>query len=177
MISTVVQVFERLSMNTTVVSVTKPTIWDYPQPFLWSVICSGEHQDKLGHVNNVEYLLWLQEAGWQHIHHLGYSWDDHQNDGAAMALVNTNVHYLLTAYAGDQLTVGTWITATDRIRIRRAFQIIRHSDQKTLLRAQLDYACISLKTGKARRKPDRLAKAHLWAVKEAGFLSSVDQYS
>ena len=94
-----------------------------------------------------------------------------------MALVNTNVHYLLTAYAGDQLTVGTWITATDRIRIRRAFQIIRHSDQKTLLRAQLDYACISLKTGKARRKPDRLAKAHLWAVKEAGFLSSVDQYS
>ena len=156
-------------MNTMGVSVTKPTIWDYPQPFLWPVICCEEHQDKLGHVNNVEYLHWLQEAGWQHIHHLGYSWDDHQNDGAAMALVNTNVRYLLAAYAGDHLTVGTWITATDRIRTRREFQIIRSHDQKTLLRAQLDYACISLTTGKARRKPTRLAEAHLRSIKQAGF--------
>ena len=51
-----------------------PLPWDYPNPYIWRVSCASEHEDRLGHVNNVQYLHWLEEAGWQHITELGAPW-------------------------------------------------------------------------------------------------------
>ncbi|CAM3736385.1 acyl-CoA thioesterase [Parendozoicomonas haliclonae] len=142
--------------------------WQRTNPFIWRISCAGEHEDRLGHVNNVQYLHWLEEAGWQHITLLGAPWESWRDAGAAMATVRTEVDYRAAAYAGDLLYIGTWLTGGDRLRMTREFQIIRASDSKTLLTAKLDYVCISLTTGKPVRKPPALEQAHQQAMRDAG---------
>ncbi|MBU2098028.1 MAG: acyl-CoA thioesterase, partial [Gammaproteobacteria bacterium] len=61
---------------------------------------------------------------------------------------------LAAAYLGDDITVATWIVESDnRLRLTRHFQILRTSDQMTLLRARSTFVCIELSSGKARRMP------------------------
>ncbi len=134
--------------------------WDRPNPFTWKISCCREHEDRLGHVNNVQYLHWLEEAGWQHISNLGAPWDAWKQACVGMATTETRVQYLAAANAGDLLSVGTWLLAGDRLRMKRQFQIIRLQDNATLLRAEMDFVCISLATGKPRRKPAFMEAAH-----------------
>jgi acyl-CoA thioester hydrolase len=70
-----------------------------------------------------------------------------------MAVRRSEVDYLRAAYAGDRLTVGTWVVEVTRLRALRRFQIVRPSDGATLVRADLDYVCINLDTGAPARMP------------------------
>src|SRR5574339_418986 len=71
-----------------------------------------------------------------------------------MAVWRTQVHYLGSAYEGDEIEVGTWPVLNDgRLRIARRFQIRRQADGQTLVRALIHYVCIDLQTGKAKRMP------------------------
>ena len=139
--------------------------WDHPNPFIWKISCAGEHEDRLGHINNVQYLHWLEEIGWQHITQLGAPWQIWQQHDAGMATAETRVQYLAPAFAGDLLKVGTWLTSCDRLRTYRQFQIIRVSDGKTILRAEKDYVCVALSSGKPRRMPAPLQLAFEKGVK------------
>ena len=134
--------------------------WDIPNPFIWRLSCGMEHEDRLGHVNNVQYLSWLEEAGLQHTTQLGAPWEAWKKAGVGMAVKESRLSYLAPANAGDLIYIGTWITSSDRLRMSRHFQIIRGADNRTLFRADIDYVCIDLKTGKPRRKPPFLEQAH-----------------
>ena len=69
-----------------------------------------------------------------------------------MAVWRTQVNYLGSAYEGDRIEVATWPVLNDgRLRIVRRFQIRRGSDGQTLVRALIQYVCIDLQTGKAKR--------------------------
>ena len=84
-----------------------------------------------------------------------------------MATAETRVQYLAPAGAGELVQVGTWLVGGDRLRMRRAFQVIRPSDGQVLLRAEQDYICISIKTGKPRRMPGFMLDAHQRGAKTA----------
>ena len=134
--------------------------WDLPNPFIWRTSCGMEHQDRLGHVNNVQYIHWLEDVGWQHISQLGAPWEEWKKHGAGMAVTDTHIQYLAAAKANDLIYIGTWLTGGDRLRMTRHFQIIRAADNRTLLRADMEYVCINLNTGKPRRNPPFLEQAH-----------------
>ena len=139
--------------------------WDLPNPFIWRLSCGMEHEDRLGHVNNVQYLSWLEEAGLQHTTQLGAPWEAWKQAGIGMAVKQTSLNYLAPANAGDLLYIGTWITSCDRLRMTRHFQIIRGGDNRTLLSANIDYVCINLQSGKPCRKPLFMELAHKKAMK------------
>jgi acyl-CoA thioester hydrolase len=76
-----------------------------------------------------------------------------------MAVLRTQIHYLSSAYEGDEIEVATWPVFNDgRLRIDRRFQIRRKSDRQTLARALIHYVCIDLTTGKAKRMPAEFAQ-------------------
>ena len=134
--------------------------WDLPNPYIFRMSCGTEHQDRLGHVNNVQYIHWLEDVGWQHISQLGAPWEAWKEHEAGMAITDTRIQYLAAAKANDLIYIGTWLTGGDRLRMTRHFQIIRKADNCTLLRADMEYVCINLATGKPRRKPPFLQQAH-----------------
>ncbi|CBL45701.1 thioesterase superfamily protein [gamma proteobacterium HdN1] len=145
---------------------SNPTFaWERPAPFLMNVQVDAQHIDRLGHANNTCYVQWMQEISWQHVETIGMGWAIQEQEGCAMAIVRTEIDYIASAYRGDALIMGTWITDSDaRLRSSRAFELIRKSDRKTLLRAQCQYVCIDLKKGRPTKMPQSFIEAHQRAI-------------
>lgn len=128
--------------------------WDLENPFTYDIRVAVEDIDALGHANNTVYVRWLERCAWEHSRSLGLGLDEYRELDRAMAVVRHEIDYLGAAYEGDELTMATWIIHWDqKLRMTRHFQLIRHSDQATLLRARTTFACIELSTGKPRRMP------------------------
>jgi acyl-CoA thioester hydrolase len=79
-----------------------------------------------------------------------------------MAVVRTVIQYLRPALLGDVVHVATWIVPVDsRLRVRRRFQIKRLADESTLARAEIEYACIELSSGKPMRWPPEFRERYV----------------
>lgn len=142
--------------------------WLWPNPHLKDIEVKTEHTDKLGHTNNVRYLEWLEAIAWDHIEALGCSWEIKKKLGKAMAIVRTEIDYLSASYENDHLLLGTWITYSDmKLKSSRHFQIVRVADGSTVLKAKMDFVCISLKSGRPAKMPEVFVTAH-----EKGLLQS-----
>ncbi|MFB2705187.1 acyl-CoA thioesterase [Marinobacter shengliensis] len=138
---------------------TQALNWDLPDPFTMIITVRPEDTDRLGHANNVVYVRWLEEVSWQHIDSLGMTWALHEETGKAMAITRTELDYLASANAGDELVLGTWLTDWDgRFRSARQFQLIRPADGKTLLRALSTHACVDMKSQRPARAPKAFAE-------------------
>lgn len=133
--------------------------WDLPDPFVLDISVSEADTDRLGHANNVVYVRWLEDVSWAHIENLGMTWALHEKTGKAMAITRTEIDYLASANAGDQLLLGTWLTGCDgRLRSSRQFQLVRPADGKTLVRAVSTHACVDLKSQRPSRIPKEFAE-------------------
>lgn len=148
-------------------SVNIDTCWDIPNPFTITKTVAAEHIDGLNHVNNAYYVMWCQDAGWGHSEHLGLDLDSYRELNRAMAIRRSEYDYILSAYEGDEIIVGTWLTGDDgRLMMERRFQIIRASDGATLLRGRWDLVCIDMESGKPKRMPQPFKDIYGTAVVE-----------
>ncbi|MDF1693181.1 MAG: thioesterase family protein [Zhongshania sp.] len=128
--------------------------WDNLGPFTVDFSVEAKHIDGIGHVNNAVYVDWCQQAGWRHSVALGLNLDDYRSLDAAMVIRRADYDYILSAYAGEECVMGTWLTANDgRLIMARHFQLVRKSDGKTLLRGNWQLVCIRMSNGKPRRMP------------------------
>ena len=135
--------------------------WDYTQPFQIDVTVEDKHIDVVGHVNNVIYLRWLEKIAWMHSHHLGLTWNVYQKENRAMVARRHELDYLAAAFKNDELVVGTWIIENNKkVSITRQYQIMRKSDQICLLRGITKWACMDIKTGKAKRMPNSFVNGY-----------------
>jgi acyl-CoA thioester hydrolase len=117
--------------------------------------------DAYGHVNNAVYLTWLDCAAWSHSAALGVSLETCVRMRRGMAALRTAIDYERAALAGDRVSVTTWISACDRkLRCTRHFLLRRVSDDCVLARAQTEYVCLNLDTGRATRMPPEFAAAY-----------------
>ncbi|WP_020409238.1 acyl-CoA thioesterase [Hahella ganghwensis] len=147
--------------------------WDMPIPHVMEILVTEEDTDRLGHTNNTAYLKWMEEVSWDHISPIGMDWQAHEDSGKAMAITRTEIDYLASAYADDKLVIGTWITGCDgRLTSSRQFQIVRHSDGRTLVRAKCRYACIDMTSGRPARMPKAFIECHRRAMEAHGLPQS-----
>ena len=129
--------------------------WDYPNPYTVEVKVLPEEIDQLGHANNRVYLNWIMTAAYTHSESLGLSVDDYLNIGVAMVAKRHELNYIAATFVNDELIIGTWIATNDnRFNSQRNYQIIRLSDDKTILRAETDWVSMDIQTGKPQRMPE-----------------------
>jgi acyl-CoA thioester hydrolase len=104
--------------------------------------------DANGHVNNVVYLRWVQEAAVAH-------WS-----AAASAAVRSEVSWVVVrheidfkrpAFAGDALVARTWVEEITAATTERHCEVLRVSDSALLARALTIWCSIDPRTGKPRR--------------------------
>ncbi|MFC6477242.1 acyl-CoA thioesterase [Pseudomonas asuensis] len=135
--------------------------WDRENPFVMSLQVSVSDIDALGHANNAVYVSWLEQCAWQHSNSLGLGVDEFHRLDRAMAVVRHEIDYLASAFKGDELLLGTWLTDWDkRLRMTRQFQLVRPSDGLTVLRAITTFVCIELSSGKPRRMPEAFIRGY-----------------
>jgi acyl-CoA thioester hydrolase len=128
---------------------------DFPaEPYTLDISVASADVDGLGHVNNAVYVAWMERCAWSHSESLGIGLDQYQALDRAMAVSRHEIDYLAPAHNGDELRLATWIIASDqKLRMTRRFQLLRPSDETTLLRAQTTFVCIELSSGRPRRMP------------------------
>jgi len=134
--------------------VLKSDLWDHADPFVLPILVSASDIDSFGHANNAVYLRWLSQCAWAHSAAVGLPEPACVALRRGMAVRTIHLDLLASAYLGDALLVGDWLTANDRkLRATRTFQIICPARAVTLLRGQIDYVCINLDTGRPTRMP------------------------
>ena len=139
---------------------TSEPLWDMTTPFVKDITVSPAMTDRLGHANNVQYLQWMESISWDHLGALSLPWELQYSLQRAMVIRRTEIDYLLAAYEGDVLRLGTWLIETDgKLRSARQFQLIRLADQRTLMRATCQHVCINLRNGKPARMPAEFVQA------------------
>ena len=108
----------------------------------------------MGHTNNVVYLKWLEQVAWGHSNALGLGWAVYEKLNRGLVARRHELDYLGATFEGDDLILATWIIENDgKIGVQRAYQVVRQSDQKTVLRARTRWVCIDIKSGKPKRMP------------------------
>jgi acyl-CoA thioester hydrolase len=100
--------------------------------------------DELGHVNNVVYLRWVQEAAVAHWRHAASLVDQEK---LAWVVVRHEIDYKRSAGPDDEIVARTWI-GTARATFERLTEIVRTSDDEILARARTVWCPIDAVTGK-----------------------------
>jgi acyl-CoA thioester hydrolase len=132
-----------------------------PGPFMATHRVVAGEIDEYQHVNNTVYLQWLDHIAWAHSAKLGLALDRCLELRRGMAVRHARTDYLEAARLDDDLALATWIVACDgRLRCTRRFDILRLSDGKRVLEAEIDFFCLNLDTGKPCRFPQEFVECY-----------------
>jgi acyl-CoA thioester hydrolase len=135
--------------------------WDLPQPFTLPMAPGSNDIDGLQHTNNAVYVQWCEKVAWAHSEALGLALADYHRLDRAMALRRGEYDYLLPTFLGDELTLATWLVASDgKLSMERQFQLVRNSDKATVLRGRWQLVCIELSSGRPRRMPPEFLQVY-----------------
>ena len=136
--------------------------FDLPAPHIVDLTVGAADIDAYNHVNNAVYVTWCDRIAWDHSAALGLPIERCLEIDRGMAVVRTVIQYLRPALLGDVVHVATWIVPVDsRLRVRRRFQIVRLADESTLARAEIEYACIELSSGRPMRWPPEFRERYV----------------
>ena len=102
--------------------------------------------DENGHVNNVRYVQWMQDAAVRHYEALG-AIPLTQAIGATWVVRSHNIAYLRPAFSGDVIQVRTWVVNIQRLRSLRRYRFLRLSDGKLLVKGETDWVFVDAQTG------------------------------
>ena len=104
--------------------------------------------DANGHVNNVQYVQWMQDAAMAHSAQLGWPQERYASLGRTWIIRSHSIEYFHSAYAGETITVFTWVSMLQKIRSLRKFKFYRTADDTVLATAATLFIFCDLQTGK-----------------------------
>jgi acyl-CoA thioester hydrolase len=126
--------------------------------FEYEITVPADAIDQLGHVNNIEYVRWVQDAAVRHSEAAGLDWGTYEEMKAAFVIRRHVIEYLREAHIGDVLHVATWIESATRITALRATEI-RNAKGEPIVTAQTTWVFVSLETMRPVRINERVATA------------------
>lgn len=125
--------------------------------YQYEVRVTPEVMDRNGHVNNVVYVQWMQEAAVAHARASGCT-AACEALGATWVVRTHRVEYLSPAYAGEVVRVLTWVADCRKVRSLRRYRFIRPADQKVLAEAETDWVLVDARTGRPRGIPEQVRR-------------------
>ncbi len=102
--------------------------------------------DELGHVNNVTYVRWIQDAAVAHWRALAPAADQEK---VRWIVLRHEIDYLQQAFSGDVIAARTWVGSASRVRFERFTELLRAADRTLLAKARTMWCSIDAE----RRRP------------------------
>ena len=128
-----------------------------PGIYLYQHTVRPDEIDPLGHVNNVAYVQWMQDAAVAHSTAQGWPMHRYREEGCAWVARRHTIEYLVPVVAGEQILVRTWIADMQRVTSLRRYHILRGAT--LVARAETNWAFIRTADGKLMRVPTHVASA------------------
>lgn len=118
-----------------------------------------EDIDGVGHVNNLSYVRWLQDAAVAHSAAQGWPTSAYYELGQGWVVRSHFVEYLSPAFADDKVIVRTWVSEMKRVTSARQYYIFRVCDGKLLVKAETQWAFVNFATLQPCRAPEDVVKS------------------
>jgi acyl-CoA thioester hydrolase len=109
---------------------------------------SSHDIDPLGHVNNVVYLRYTQDAAVAHWHAAA---GQEYVEALVWVVRRHEIDYLQPAFDGDELMTRTWVGASSGASFERFAEISRARDGQILARVKSVWVALDAKTLRPRR--------------------------
>lgn len=117
--------------------------------------------DVQGHVNNLVYLKWMQDAAVAHSLDKGWGQGEYDSMQCGWVVRSHQIEYRWPAFDEDALVVLTWVASFRRASCVRKYEIQRPADQKILAIAETHWAFVDLKKRLPARVPQAIIDAFL----------------
>jgi acyl-CoA thioester hydrolase len=114
--------------------------------------------DGNGHVNNVAFVQWMQDAAVAHSDAVGGTRMT-SDLGCTWVARRHTIEYRLPVYKGQRIEIKTWIKDGRRVSSRRAYEFYR--DDKLVAHGETDWVLIDLQTLAPKEIPSEMKV--LWA--------------
>ena len=101
--------------------------------------------DQLGHVNNIVYLRWVQDAAVAHWRAAAPRADQTR---LLWVVVRHEIDYKRPAFLEDEIVALTWVGTASRHSFERHTELLRASDRQLLVRARTLWCPIDVQTGR-----------------------------
>jgi len=115
--------------------------------------------DAYGHVNNVNYLRYMQETAFDASTAVGYDPARYATMGRRWLARQTEVEYLQPLRYGDTVQVKTWVEGFRRVTTLRRYEFFCDAELKAT--AYTHWAFLDIETGKPAQIPDEMAVAFI----------------
>lgn len=99
--------------------------------------------DQLGHVNNVVYLRWVQDAA---VAHWLAAASEAEQRTLLWVVTRHEIDYKRPAFAGDVIVARTWVGTASRRQFERHTELRRKADGKLLAKVRSLWCPISAET-------------------------------
>lgn len=123
-----------------------------PQIYRYDLKVPKEAIDENGHVNNVEYLRWMQDAAVLHSEISGCT-QASRAIGATWVVRTHRIEYFRPAFEGDDISVLTWVSNFRRVQSVRKYKIVRITDNVVLSEGETNWVYVDAQTGTLRSIP------------------------
>ena len=140
-------------------------LFDVKKPFIYHVQIDRGDIDDQGHVNNVTYVKWMEQAATAHSTSCGYDWQRYKELGASFFVRRHEVEYLAQSFLDDPIVIATWPDKMEKFTALRRYQIVRVSDGQTLVRAMTTWIFVDQLSHRPRRMPEELIEDFLQSVR------------
>lgn len=124
-----------------------PGVFTMRRPVQWSVI------DVRQHVNNSNYMVYLEDAGVQVCEAHGWPMTRMLEAGFGIVARRYRIEYRQPAIFGDELEIATWASDMKRATAVRHYTIRRAYDGELLARAHVLWVWVDLGSGRPIRIP------------------------
>jgi acyl-CoA thioester hydrolase len=115
--------------------------------------------DAYGHVNNSNYLRYMQEAAFEASQAVGYGSKEYDQLGQLWLIHDTEIEYLQPLYYGDTVEVKTWVEDFRRVRSRRIYELRAAGDETLKARGWTDWVYLDAESYRPATIPQTMKDA------------------
>jgi acyl-CoA thioester hydrolase len=120
--------------------------------------------DELGHVSNLKYIAWMQDIAIQHSAAKGWPVERYLENGAVWVVRSHFVTYRSPGFAGQTITIETWVAEMKQRSSTRRYLITRREDGQILVEAETVWVYVDRRSGRPQRIPIELRAAFAVAM-------------
>jgi acyl-CoA thioester hydrolase len=107
----------------------------------------AEVVDAHGHVNNVAYVQWMQDAAIAHAEACGAAQLARELGGSWFVRTH-RIEYLKPAFLNEEITVLTWVANWRKVRSLRRYRFMRN--ETVLAEGETDWVFVDAATGRPK---------------------------
>ena len=124
-----------------------------PQVFTIAIAVREDDIDRQGHVNNVAFVRYVQDAA---VAHWRAAAPPDMQAAFTWVVRRHEVEYLRPGLPGDELTARTWVGEPSGASWERFTEVLRAADGQVLVTARTVWVLLDATTGRPRRVDPRM---------------------